>query len=60
MARRSPASPENSEFLTRRAIVDPKLKAAGWKVCDYNPSKPLSAYHACALVEYPTDNGPAD
>jgi len=60
MARRSPASPENSEFLTRRAIVDPKLVTAGWKVCAYDPSKPLATYHACALVEYPTDNGPAD
>ena len=59
-SRRPPASPENSEWLTRRTIIDPKLAAAGWQVCAYNPSKPLTDYHACALVEYPTNNGPAD
>lgn len=54
------ASPANSEWLTRRKIVDPKLASAGWKVCAYDPARPLTAYHGCALVEYPTDNGPAD
>ncbi|MDD2899553.1 MAG: DEAD/DEAH box helicase family protein [Desulfuromonadaceae bacterium] len=60
MPRRTAASPANSEWLTRRNIVDPKLKAAGWKVCDYNPKLALTSYNNCAIVEYPTDNGPAD
>jgi type I restriction enzyme R subunit len=60
MSRRATASPANSEWLTRRKIVDPKLVAAGWKVCAYDPARLLSTYNNCALVEYPTDNGPAD
>ena len=60
MPRRTTASPANSEWLTRRTIVDPKLTAAGWKVCDYDPKQPLSYYNNCAIIEYPTDNGPAD
>lgn len=54
------ASTANSEWLTRRKLVDPKLVAAGWKVSAYDSAKPLSAYECCAIVEYPTDNGPAD
>jgi len=60
MPRLTAASPANSEWLTRRTIVDPKLDAAGWKVCEYDPKLPLSACNNCAIVEYPTDNGPAD
>lgn len=57
---RTAASTANSEWLTRRKLVDPKLAAAGWNVCAHDPSKPLTAYDCCAIVEYPTDNGPAD
>jgi type I restriction enzyme R subunit len=53
-------SPKNSEWLTRKQLIDPKLKAAGWRVVPFNSAKSLSAYDRCAIEEYPTDNGPAD
>lgn len=53
-------SPKNSEWLTRKQLIDPKLKAAGWRVVSFNSAKSLSAYDRCAIEEYPTDNGPAD
>lgn len=49
-----------SERLTRKALIDPKLKAAGWRIVPFSPTKPLSAYDRCAIEEFPTDNGPAD
>jgi type I restriction enzyme, R subunit len=60
MTARGSASTANSEWLTRRKLVDPKLTASGWKIVAYDPSKPLAAYEQCAIVEYPTANGPAD
>lgn len=60
MARRSGASPENSEWLTRKQRIDPMLRAAGWTIEPYDPDKPLSALDGCAIEEYPTDLGPAD
>ncbi len=53
-------SPEHSEWLTRKRLIDPRLKAAGWRVVPYDEAKPLAAYDRCAIEEYPTDNGPAD
>jgi type I restriction enzyme R subunit len=53
-------SPNESERLTRKRIIDPKLKAAGWKVVPFEEGKPLSFYDRCAIEEYQTDNGPAD
>ncbi len=44
MVKRGPASPSNSAWLTRRKIIDPKLKAAGWRVVgtkDFDSTKPL-------------------
>lgn len=55
-----PASPATSEYLTRKRIVDQKLRAAGWKVVPYTPERPLSDFEKCAIEEYPTDAGPAD
>ena len=52
--------PQESERVTRRQRVDPKLKASGWRVVTFDPAKPLTAYDGCAVGEYPTDNGPAD
>ena len=49
-----------SEWLTRKARIDPKLKAAGWKVISYNPDQDLDKLTRCAIEEYPTQNGPAD
>lgn len=56
----SNASPSNSEWLTRKRLIDPRLRAAGWEVVSFDAKKPLSAYDRCAIEEYPTDNGPAD
>jgi len=53
-------SESNSEWLTRKRLVDPKLKAAGWKIVPFDPAAPLSSYERCAIEEFPTDNGPAD
>jgi len=49
-----------NERGTRRELVDPALKKAGWDIKPFDANKPLSAYHCCAVEEYPTDNGPAD
>ena len=49
-----------NEAQTRRDKIDPQLRDAGWEVTPYDQSKPLSAYHGCAIEEYPTENGPAD
>src|SRR2546427_11136626 len=60
MKTRSPAQPSNSEWLTRKKLIDTMLKAAGWKVVPFIEGKPLSAQHCCAIEEYPTASGPAD
>ena len=51
---------KESEHLTRKKRIDPKLEAAGWKVVPFDNNKDLSAYARCAIEEYPTENGPAD
>ena len=37
-------SESNSEWLTRKRLIDPKLKAAGWKIVPFSPEKPLNAH----------------
>lgn len=56
------ASLANSEWLTRRKLIDPQLKAAGWTIVEQGKydSVTLTKYDRCALVEYPTEHGPAD
>ena len=49
-----------SERVTRAKRIDPLLVASGWTVSPYDATKPLTAYHRHAVVEYPTANGPAD
>jgi type I restriction enzyme, R subunit len=56
----TPFSPTESEWLTRKTLIDPKLEAAGWRIVPFEAGKPLSSYDRCAIEEYPTDNGPAD
>ena len=41
-------------------MIDPKLKAAGWRVVAYKDGLPLPSYKRCAIEEFPTENGPAD
>src|SRR5712664_2196094 len=60
MKTRSPAQPSNSEWLTRKKLIDSMLKAAGWKVVPFIEGKALAAQQHCAIKEYPTAAGPAD
>jgi len=48
-----------SERQTRKERVDPKLHQAGWTIVAFDENRPLSAYRAHAIEEYPTDDGPA-
>ena len=54
------ASESNSEWLTRKRLVDPKLKAAGWRIVPFKPNASLDSYEGCAIEEFETTNGPAD
>jgi type I restriction enzyme, R subunit len=53
-------SESNSERLTRKRLIDPKLKAAGWKIAPFSPQKPLINDGPCAIEEFETADGPAD
>lgn len=53
-------SPDNSERLTRKRIIDGKLKNAGWKIVPFRPGPTPSEYDCCAVEEFETVNGPAD
>jgi len=55
-----PATPNTSEYLTRKQIVDSRLKAAGRNVCRLDPDRPPAAFDRCAIEEFPTESGPAD
>jgi hypothetical protein len=37
----TPFSPSESEWLTRKALLDPKLKAAGWRIVEFDAGNPL-------------------
>src|ERR1700756_4758534 len=60
MKTKSPPQPANSEWLTRKRLIDSMLKASGWKVVPYVQGKSLSTQQSCAIEEYPTTAGPAD
>lgn len=49
-----------SERLTRKKRIDPKLKSQGWTVVAYDDEASLAEYACHAIEEYPTDAGPAD
>ena len=49
-----------SERLTRKRRIDPRLKAWGWEITPFDADRPLTAYRRHAIEEYPTANGPAD
>lgn len=55
----SPATPLNSEWLTRKRLIDGKLKASGWRVIPYSHTS-RENMDRCAVEEFPTENGPAD
>jgi type I restriction enzyme R subunit len=54
------ASEKNSEWLTRKRLIDPKLKAAGWSIIPFSPGMSLDFDKRCAVEEYETASGPAD
>ena len=52
-----------SEWLTRKKRIDPRLRANGWRIVpqrQFDPSQPLALYDRSAIEEYLTENGPAD
>jgi type I restriction enzyme, R subunit len=53
-------SESNSERLTRKRLIDPKLRAAGWKIISFSPQKSLLNDGPCAIEEFETAYGPAD
>ena len=60
MTKRSSAQPANSEWLTRKKLIDSMLRASGWKVVPFTPERSLTDLENCAIEEYPTSAGPAD
>jgi type I restriction enzyme, R subunit len=54
------ANPSNSEWLTRKRLIDSMLKASGWRIVPFVEGRPLTAQDCCAIEEYPTSVGPAD
>lgn len=52
--------PDDSEWKTRKRLIDPKLRAAGWRVVKCDPAHPSGTGSPAAIEEFPTDNGPAD
>ncbi len=48
------------EWKTRKLRVDPRLRAAGWRLTKFDPSRSLESYDRCAIEEYETNNDPAD
>src|SRR5262249_17882712 len=56
----SKLSNEESEYVTRRQRIDPKLEAQGWKIVSFDPNTPLSGYAHHAVTEFPSAAGPAD
>lgn len=49
-----------TEHQTRKQLIDPLLRAAGWDVVPYRDGSTLTQYTRSAIEEYPTANGPAD
>lgn len=54
------AAPANSEWLTRKRLIDRKLNSAGWEVVPFKKGRSIGDWHDCAVEEFETANGPAD
>lgn len=49
------------ERQSRRRRIDPRLRAAGWRVVPFRPGEPIAGYgSAVAVEEFETRSGPAD
>src|SRR5258708_299078 len=55
-----PPAPRDSEWVTRKVLIDAALRAAGWRITPFVAGRSLDAWNACAVEEYQTANGPAD
>ncbi len=51
---------EELEWQTRKVRIDTRLTKWGWTLASFDPARPTSDYRRHAVVEYPTDAGPAD
>ena len=51
---------DQSEWLTRKRLIDPKLKDWGWAVVPFGSPDSAGRRGCYAITEYPTANGPAD
>jgi type I restriction enzyme R subunit len=49
-----------SERITRKDRIDPKLSASGWSVVPFVSVEACASLHDSAVEEYETDLGPAD
>jgi hypothetical protein len=49
-----------SEDVTRRQRVNPRLRAADWGVVRFAAGDPLTLYRTKAVEEFPTAAGPVD
>lgn len=51
-----------SKWQTRKKWIDSRLKSLtpAWKILPYKEGMDTSRLDACAMEEFPTDNGPAD
>ena len=48
---------KHSEYLTRKRLIDGRLKNAGWQIVSLEKSRQLFKLDRCAVEEYPTENG---
>jgi hypothetical protein len=51
---------DQSEWLTRKRRIDPKLKGSGWTIVPFHSTTSANQRGCYAIAEYPTANGPAD
>lgn len=58
--RMSRHDPGQSEWLTRKSLIDPRLQGSGWAVVPFDPIASPIQNGCYAITEYPTATGPAD
>jgi hypothetical protein len=46
------ATPAQSEYVTRKKLIDRKLKDAGWGIVGFDPSKSLQALIGAQLKNF--------
>ena len=51
---------DEPEWLTRKTRIDGKLRVLGWKIVSHSSAFEPAKADCVAVIEYPTDNGPAD